>query len=86
MYEEGGYLPTNKNIYRDQKFLNNNEEIIFFNNLLSSGVYRPFLEGYTYLSDIISYYLNIAIKSEMTVEKALEEAERKILAKEILVK
>jgi len=86
MYEEGGYLPTIKSIYEDAEFVAKNKDLVFFKDLFKSGVHRPFMEGYTNLSDKISYYLNRAIKAEMPVDKALAEAERKIKEKEILVK
>jgi len=45
-----------------------------------------FIEGYTNVSDILSYYLNMAIKKEITVDEALSEATKKINEKVILVK
>ena len=62
------------------------KELKYFEKLYKIGFHRPFMEGYTNVSDILSYYIHQAIKEELTVEKALEEAERKIREKEILVK
>lgn len=86
MYEEDGFLPTNKKLYDDIKFVQHHKELEFFEQLFKIGVYRPFMEGYTNVSDIISYYVNRAIKGEISVDKALEEAESKIKEKAILVK
>jgi multiple sugar transport system substrate-binding protein len=86
MYEEGGYLPTNKKLYDDTDFVARHKEIIFFKELYKIGVHRPFIEGYTNFSDILSYYINKAIKGEISVDKALEQAELKINEKAILVK
>lgn len=86
MYEEGGYLPVRKNLYEDSVFINKHEELLFFKKLFNTGVHRPFLEGYTNISDIISYYVNRALKQELSVEQALIEADTKIRQKVILVK
>ena len=86
MYEEGGYLPINKKLYDDAAFVNKHKEIEFFEELNKIGVHRPFMEGYTNVSDILSYFINRAIKGEISVDKALEEAELKIKEKAILVK
>lgn len=86
MYEEGGYLPTNKKLYDDSVFVAKHKEINFFKELFKTGVHRPFMENYTNVSDILSYYINSAIKGEISVDKALQEAELKIKEKTILVK
>ncbi len=86
MFEEGGYLPINKELYRDSSFLEKHPELKFFNELYKNGVNRPFLPEYTNISDILSHYLNLAIKKEISAEHALVEAEKKINEKVILVK
>ncbi|OGU81817.1 MAG: hypothetical protein A2W11_13370 [Ignavibacteria bacterium RBG_16_35_7] len=86
MYKEGGYLPINKKLYDDEAFVSQHKEIDFFKNLYKFGVHRPFMEGYTNVSDILSYFINRAIKGEISVNSALEEAELKIKEKAILVK
>lgn len=86
MFEEGGYLPTNLNVYNDSDFTSKHKEIIFFKNLFKTGVHRPFIEGYTNVSDVLSYYLNSSMKGEIKVEEALRQAEKKILEKSIMVK
>jgi len=86
MFEEGGYLPTNIKLYNDTAYVNQHKQIKFFEELYKIGVYRPFMESYTNVSDILSYYLNKAIKGEISADKALEEAELKIKEKAILVK
>lgn len=86
MYEEGGYLPTTKTLYDDEEFIKNHPELEFFKALYKSGVHRPFLESYTNVSDILSFYINKAIKQEISVDEALKDATRKINDKAILVK
>ena len=86
MYEEGGYLPTTKTLYEDEEFIKNHPELNFFKKLYKTGVHRPFLESYTNVSDILSFYLNKAITQEISVDEALQEATRKINDRAILVK
>jgi multiple sugar transport system substrate-binding protein len=86
MYEEGGYLPTIKSLYNDKDFIRKHPELDFMTDLYKTGVYRPFIENYTNISDILSFYVNKAIKQELTVDEALKEATQKINAKSILVK
>ena len=86
MYERGRYLPINKKLYDDTTFTKKYPELIFFNNLFKQGVHRPFIAAYTNVSDIISYYINRAIKNEISVDDALSEATRLIKDKAILVK
>jgi ABC-type glycerol-3-phosphate transport system substrate-binding protein len=86
MYEEGGYLPTIKTLYEDRVFIQKHPELDFFKTLYQNGVHRPFLESYTNVSDVLSFYLNKAIKQELSVEQALKEATRKINEKAILIK
>ncbi len=86
MFEEGGYLPINKELYEDKYSFKNSNNLKFFKELYKTGVHRPFLKDYTKLSDILSYYINNAIKGDISVDKALNEAEKKINEKSILVK
>jgi hypothetical protein len=51
-----------------------------------TGIHRPFLENYTKISDIIAYYLNKAINKEISVDKALRDAENKIVDEKIEIK
>jgi multiple sugar transport system substrate-binding protein len=86
MFEEGKYLPTNKKLYEDVQFISLHEDLNYFKDLYKIGVHRPFLEGYTNISDVLSYYINLAIKGSISVNDALEQVDEKIKAKAILVK
>ncbi|MEG8947756.1 extracellular solute-binding protein [Rosettibacter firmus] len=77
-YELGGYLPINKKIYEDKNYLSRNRELNFYKSIFKTYARRPFLEKYTRYSDIISYYLNRAIKNEISVKDALSLAEKNI--------
>lgn len=82
LYTKGGYLPIINSIYKFEQ----DDKLIFYENLMKSGVYRPFLENYTRISDIIVDYLNKALKKELTVDQALGAAEKKIMNENILIK
>ncbi len=86
MYEEGGYLPIAKKLYEDEAFIKKHPELNFFKILYKTGIHRPFIESYTNISDILSFYINKAIKKEISVEEALKAATGKINEKVILVK
>jgi len=86
MYEEQKYLPIVSSVYTDTNFTNTYPELEFYRRLFGSGVHRPFLEEYTNVSDILSHYINLAIKKEISVNDALSEAEKKINEKIISAK
>jgi multiple sugar transport system substrate-binding protein len=86
LYEEGSYLPINNDVYNDTAFVNANPRIKYYQVLLSRGFHRPFLEDYTNISDVLSYYIKAAIKKELTVKEALAEASRKINSENIFLK
>lgn len=86
LYENGGYLPVNKSIYDDTEFVNEHPDLKFYERLLKHGYHRPFLERYTSISDILSYYLNEAIKGKISVDKALRTATEKVNSESILIK
>jgi multiple sugar transport system substrate-binding protein len=86
MYEGSGYLPVSKIFYTEDSYLKKYPDLEFYKNLLDNGVHRPFTENYTSISDILSFYLNSAIKGEISVEMALSEAAQKINSESILIK
>lgn len=86
LFEMGGYLPVNKNIYENKKFIAGHREIAFYKKLIKTGVHRPFLDKYTRCSDIIAHYLNLAIKKEIGIKEALATAEKVINSGEFFIK
>jgi multiple sugar transport system substrate-binding protein len=86
LFEVSGFVPINNNVYGDPKYLAQHPDLAYFRNLLDHGFHRPALEEYTKVSDIISHYVRLAIKEEMTVPDALEQASRMIQSNEILIK
>ena len=61
-------------------------ELKFYESLFKDGVYRPFSPSYTGISDVLSYYLNLAIKKELSPRVALREATQEIDSGRILIK
>lgn len=86
MYQNGGYLPTNAQVYQDSTFCTQQPELKFYRQLLDHGIHRPYLVDYTRISDILSNYLHRAIQQEISVEEALQAATRDINTRTPLAK
>ncbi len=86
MFELGGYIPVNHDVYADTAYLAKHPDLVFYRKLVENGFHRPSLEEYTKISDIIAHYAHLAIKGELSVEKALAEASHTISAKSSLLK
>lgn len=84
LLEKGGYLPINNKLYEDSLFVKTHPDLSFYNKLFKAGVTRPRISKYTYLSDVLSYFINKAIKKEISVSDALNKAELKINSEKIL--
>lgn len=78
MYEIGGYLPANKRLYEEERYLKKHPELQFYNEIIPQGFHRPFLKNYTKISVIISGYVNMAIANKISAGEALRLAEEKI--------
>ena len=61
-------------------------ELEYYHKLLQYGFHRPFLENYTKISDVISYYVNQAIEKKITVDEALARARAVIQADQVVIK
>lgn len=86
MFEDGGYLPVNDKIYSDSSYIKAHTVLRYYRSLLETGIYRPFTERYTNISDILSFYLNQAIRQEISVDDALQKASEKINSETFLLK
>ena len=86
MFEKGGYIPVNRAVYEDSVFLQKNPGLMYYRQLLKNGIHRPYNKNYTKMSDIISYYLNLAIKKEISVSEALDRATREINSQNNLIR
>ncbi len=86
LYEEGGYLPINTDVYNDTSFIKKHKELSQIQTLLSWGKHRPFLDNYTRQSEIMSRYFHKALKKEISVEDALTSASAQINNEKVIVK
>ncbi|MCF8432602.1 MAG: extracellular solute-binding protein, partial [Melioribacteraceae bacterium] len=72
LYENSGSLPIKSSFYSDiEEDVNNSSDVAFYKKLIDRGIHRPFLEDYTRISDILSYYTNLAITKEISIDSAL---------------
>jgi len=85
-YDMGGYLPVKQSVYDDSAYCRKEPDLLFYSQLLKSGVHRPYLVDYTKISDIISYYVHLAIKNEISVSEALKQATALVNANYVLIK
>ncbi len=86
MFENANYLPVIKEIYENEELISRYPDLKYYSSLFEYGVHRPFIDDYTRVSDIISYYLNKAINSEVTVDEALTNATKMIREERVLIK
>lgn len=71
LYEKGGYLPVNTEVYSDSLFINRNKELKTLIEILPWAKHRPFLNNYTRISEIMSKHFHKALRAEISVDEAL---------------
>jgi multiple sugar transport system substrate-binding protein len=86
LYETGAYLPVLSSIYEDENFLEKHPDLIYDRKLLNNGIHRPFLDNYTQISDIVSYYTNQVLKGNLSIDAALSSAENSLISGELIVR
>ncbi len=86
MFEQGDYIPVNRDVYADTAYVKKYPKLLFYRSLIERGFHRPFLVDYTKMADIVSHYVNLALKKEMTVDEALTKASSMINANEVMIK
>jgi len=86
LYEFGGYLPINLEIYRDSLYLINHKELDQIQKLLVWGKHRPFLDNYTRLSEIMSRHFHKALQEKISVDEALNSATAQIIREKRVLK
>ncbi|MCF6269290.1 MAG: extracellular solute-binding protein [Melioribacteraceae bacterium] len=77
-YKSGSYLPILKSFYREKEITNKYPRLLKFKSIIESGLNRPSDYNYTKISDILSFYINKALKKELSVNEALKLAQAKI--------
>jgi multiple sugar transport system substrate-binding protein len=61
-------------------------DLLYKKKLLDKGIHRPYIEEYTKISDVLSYYIQQAIKNEISPSEALTEATKLINSKKFIIK
>jgi len=86
MFQFGKHNPVRKDIYTNDEIIKKYPVMKYFETLFKLGVHRPFLNDYTRVSDIISLYINKAIKGDLTPERALHEANKMIWEGRVVIR
>jgi multiple sugar transport system substrate-binding protein len=86
LFERAGYMPVVNSVYQDSVFLVSHPELRFYKKIMQNGFHRPALVEYTKTSNIISHFLHLAIKQELSVKDALKQANTMIQSNAILIK
>ncbi len=74
LLEIGGYIPVNTRIYADSGYIAGHPTLQFSIGLIRRGVHRPAIEEYTRESDIVSLYINRALRGEIPPDRVGELA------------
>jgi len=86
MFETSGYLPILKSIYSDSEMLHDYPYIKYIEEIMAHGIHRPSLINYTKISDILSFYLNKILKSEISVSRGLQQVDDTILSDQLFLR
>ncbi len=85
-FERDGYMPVINSVYQDSMFLVSHPELTFYKKIMQNGFHRPALVEYTKTSNILSHFIHLAIKQDLTVKDALQKANDMIQSNAILIK
>ncbi len=77
-YKSGSYLPILKYFYTEKEITDKYPRLLKYKSIIENGLCRPSDYNYTKISDILSFYLNKALKKELSVNEALKLAQVKI--------
>jgi multiple sugar transport system substrate-binding protein len=86
LYKYGAYLPVLSSIYLDEEFLKVYPELEYNKQLLDKGVHRPFLENYTKISDVVSFYTKQVLKGSLKIDDALIRVQQALESGELIVR
>lgn len=86
LYEYGAFLPVLPRVYEDVELLKKYPQLEKNKRYLSNVIHRPILENYTKISDVITLYLNKVIKNKISVDEAVEEANKALLSGELILR
>lgn len=85
LFVNDGSIPVLKNIFENYKDYPKTETLQYYDEQFKYGVYRPALEDYTRISDIISHFVNKAIRKEISVKEALAQADEMINSDKVII-
>ncbi|MCB0730474.1 MAG: extracellular solute-binding protein [Ignavibacteriae bacterium] len=85
-YNEGAFMPVISSIYKDEQFCKEHPNLLKTKVFLDHGIHRPFLDNYTKISDVISYYANKVLKNQLTVEKAVNNTYQSLISGELILR
>lgn len=86
LINEGHYYPVNTEFYTRDIYKEKYPELQYYGYLLHSGIHRPRLKNYTEISEVLSYYLNKALKQQLTPEEALTTAAQTLDSKRVFIR
>ena len=86
LFEQSGYMPVVNSVYQDSVFLVSHPELTFYKKIMQNGFHRPALVEYTKTSNIISHFIHLAIKQDLSVKEALQQANAMIQSNTVLIK
>jgi len=86
LFLNGGYIPVNIQIYQDSLNLEKYSNLLYYKKLFDKGIHRPYIEEYTKISDVLSYYIRQAIKNEISPSEALAKATDLINNKKFIIR
>jgi multiple sugar transport system substrate-binding protein len=86
LLERAGYIPVVNSVYQDSIFLGSHPELTLYKKIMQNGFHRPALVEYTKTSNIVSHFVHLAIKQDLTVKDALRQANEMIQSNAILIK
>lgn len=86
LFEKGGYVPVNTEVYSDSTFLVTHPELTFYHRLMKRGFHRPSLVDYTRASDVVSHFVRTAILDQVSAVEALRKAGDMITSKAVLIR
>lgn len=86
LYEEAGHFPIIESLYTDKTFLTMYPKVTYYKSLLDNGRHRPVRVDYTQISDILSYYLKLAVRDQMTIDDAITMAMKRINSNQVFIR
>lgn len=70
----GSLLPIRKEFYEPDQLTDKRYRLDYFQEQMQNGIHRPRHPNYTAISDILSSYINQALRQEMSAAAALSQA------------